>query len=382
MNNMVPDGCKASVIVPASLEPRMLRVDWRVTQPAWHELTPINGLFPLEFNQGWDYNKFIYIDMDEEKLQHYRFIGMEQDEDTLSIERIVRADWLAAHRDECSLYRNYAKSAYRVTLGADRPIFHRVSSTETPPVYPEDLYDMEKTDWEVSEGDKIPKPFRPFVVEHGYRKRGRFGRRRSVPAVLDDKLLPVFDVCSGSTLPADFYQLSTSWNGDEHCYLYIDLEDADLKDWLLLGNYASDPTRGGAQFLDVQDIEKVPPAWGEAIAYEMYREPTTGYLAVRKYKPASDELIRGQVVVATKDIKNEGWDKEHDSPHWREFYVRVGDTLIIDKCSGEKDMYRCYLKVPTSSTNSTGMELLWEDIPRDAMRVVEGQREKLPSNWY
>ena len=381
MHNMV-NGGTPSVIVPPQLKARMLRLEdlANTEQDAWYRVNPMGGFYPLTFNQSWNYNDYVYIGLSAEQLAHYRFIGepVEGDASAFHLERIVGAAWLAAHRHESQQYQRYAEHAHIVEFGTDTPTIRLAPADEQPPAFPSGLFDAETFRSEVNGRREVPVELEPFLIHHGYFTAVTWGNQDPVPYQLRDKLLPIYDVCSGNTLPDGFYQLEIPWNGTMQCYLYIDVPDDTLKDWALLGRFAEDTRRGGAQFLDIHDIVELPLTYGANVAHTVYREPATGCFAVQRVHPQTDTLIRGQIAEVLADVPNAGWSEtDEENFGWKPNHVERGDTVVISCPGQEIGTYRVYVHAPNAEKPGERRRMVWEDIDADVLRVKPGEREML-----
>ena len=355
MYNMVGTGQAVSEITPPACLPNLLPIatEWQASH--WWDKIPPLGFYPVEFRQQWEYYRYVYVEVSDSVLEQYRFIGTpvptksgirrNPHHDTmpgtdtgtrLQLERIVRADWLQASGDAITAraYRAYRTGATEVLSIA------KDNGTEAVPSWPED----------------IPEP--PTERREWY---------DAVPDAMQRHLLPIFDNCSGNTLPADFYQTTIRWQTGEHEYLYIDVPDSALASWALLGSLERDWRRGGCSLLDIQSIDAMPLDWGEAIAYRLYREPATGMLGIQPLFPNPDALICGQLVRALVDIPNPFWDK--DAPEsCDKFYARHGEMLVICKPGAEHETY-------SVERLDNGMPYFGcgKDVERKHLHVLEGQ---------
>ena len=345
MFDMTENEYPIAEITPPAVLPNLLPIAAEWGSPYWWDNTPTLGFFPIEFRQQWEYRRYVYVD-DTAPLAQYRFIGDNvptksgvretkhshrmpgTDTGTLlHLERIVRADWLYT-TDNALIAR-----AYQATRTPNGITLAKVTGTEEVPPWPENTYKppaREKIWW-----DAVPRALRRY-------------------------LLPIYDNCSGNTLPAGFYQVTLQYKEEAHEYLYIDVPEDTLASWALLGNLEKDWERAGSSFLDVQCIAKHPLNWGEAIAHTLYREPSTGMLGIRPFKPNPHQLIRGQLVTCKTDIVSEFSDEP---------FAWKGDTLVICKPAGEQDTYN----VEHADTERT----FFGRVHRDTLNVLDGQFKQL-----
>lgn len=333
MNNMVTENGKASTITPSACLPNLLPITMKSTKGIWYEHTPIPEFTAVQFTQQWIYEDYVHIGVSDAVLEQYRFIGAIQSDDNpiFGLDRIVRADWLAT---EGRTIYEYTEHAHRVKREADGTLsVTLVSPDEAVPPWPEDEYETNYMEWKAI----APEAFRPH-------------------------LLPIYSICSGDTLPEGFHQMTVESKTDSLEFLYIDVPNDEISQWALLGNYEKDWNRGGSSYLDIQHIARLPLEWGEQIAHQIYREPSTGMFGVRDMHTNPDTLIRGQVVKCLADIKD----------NWREdeYCLRAGDILIIDQPAAEPDEYRVYQRVPTSEFYG-GRKLIFQRVHRAQMEVLD-----------
>ena len=357
MYNMVKEGQTHSAITPRACLENLLPIAAEWANKHWWNETPYLGFYPVEFRQRWEYARYVYIDASDEVLAQYRFIGdkvrtksgarVNEHSDKmvgsdtcelLHLERIVRADWLHSEGvyDAARAYR-----AERQGPGEMLALVPVEGAEEVPP-WPADAYEQKGPGW----------------IE-------------PVPEALKRFLLPIYDNCSGNSLPMGWHQLSIHWETRVDEYLYIDVPDAELSSWAMLGNLEKDWERGGTSLLDIQCIERLPLTWGEAIAYTLCREPSTGMLGIEPLTPNPDALIRGQVVECLHDIQDAWWDEDAPESMPR-FAARKGDKLVISRPGAEQDTYSVW-RIGTASEGTDRTRPLFQNIGLEDMRVLKGE---------
>ena len=272
--------------------------------------------------------------------QQYRFIGDFNKDDAFVLDRIIRADWLSVHHDEAG---DWPQRTYRAFRTGQSVALEKVEAVMEIPQWPSDVY---------KERENHPDYWRDWGP--------------CPPPSLRQKLLPIYDICDGNSLPENFHQMTVHAKTNLQEYLYIDVPNSELRKWALLGNLEKDWERGGSSLLDIQAIAKLPLEWGEAIAYRIFREADTGMLGIRPHAPDPDPLIRGQHCEALEDIKCSYTLEDEEDFN----VIDKGDTLIIDHPSAEPDEYRVYKKVSKKKYRD-GREMIFQNVPRSAMRPLE-----------
>ena len=366
MHDMTTEGQAPATITPQACLPNLLPIatEWdRVwDEKQWWKETPCLGFYPIEFRQQWQYRRYVYVDVSDAILEHYRFIGKHvsttdgvKDSDArdpysipgmktgtlLDLERIVRIEWLQASGDAM------LERAYRATrTGADMITLTKAIGTEEIPPWPEGEYQppLDDTTW-----------------------------YKAVPNSLKRYLLPIHDNCSGNTLPSGFHQVTLQWKDSDYEYLYIDVPETELTSWALLGTMEKEWERGGISLLDIYDIQRLPLEAREGCAYRLYREPGTGMLGIQPLLSKPDMLTRGQLVECTTDI-NEKWFYPNDDKTEYRLWAKKGETLIILYPGHEQDTYRAARLHDEYGNESSA---IGSDIHRNQLRVLEGQF-KLP----
>lgn len=340
MVNMKEEGQTDVRITPQACLPNLLPIAFGWGEKSWWQNTaPPLGFYPIEFSQQWEYHTYVYIEVSDAVLEQYRFIGDKEPtpsgtDTLLDLKQIIRAVKLSP-----GSFDAFPGRAYRATrTEANGIILTEVTGTEEVPPWPEGIHEPSLT--------------------------REYGWHTPIPTQIARSLLPVYDVCSGDTLPSNFYQLRLQWKTNTQEYLYIDIPDTELASWALLGHLEKDWRRGGCSLLDIQHIARLPLKWGEAIAHTLYREPSTGMLGFQPLNPNPDALIRGQRVEVLEDIQNPFWDE--DAPKECErFFAHKGDTLNIVKPAAEPDTYEV-----ERLSDGQPFFTFGEEIHRDKLRVI------------
>ena len=336
MHNMKEEGQAAVTITPQACLPNLLPIAFGWGEKSWWQNTaPPLGFYPMEFSQQWEYHTYVYIEVSDAVLEQYRFIGEPTTSGTgtlLDLKQIIRAVNLSP-----SSYDAFPGRAYRATrTPSDGIILTEVTGEEEVPPWPEGVYE-------------------PSLTRES-------GWHTPIPAQIARYLLPVYDNCSGNALPQGFYQVRIQWRTNAQEYLYIDIPDAELASWALLGSLEKEWRLNGCSLLEIQHIARLPLEWGEAIAHTLYREPSTGMLGFQLLNPNPDALIRGQQVEALEDIQNSYWDE--DAPKECErFFAHKGDTLRIVRQAPEPDTYEV-------ERLSDGQPFFGESLHLDKLRVI------------
>ena len=341
MFNMKEEGQAAVTITPQACLPNLLPIafEWE-TKHWWQNTTPPLGFYPMEFSQQWEYHTYVYVEVSDAVLEQYRFIGDKPptdsmpgtDKSDLILKGIVRAS-----ETGYSSYDEMMGRVYRAKRTASNGIIlTEVTGEEEVPPWPEGIRE-------------------PSLITE-------FGWYTPIPAQIARYLLPVYNNCSGNALPQGFYQVRIQWRTNAQEYLYIDIPDAELASWALLGSLEKEWRLNGCSLLEIQHIARLPLEWGEAIAHTLYREPSTGMLGFQLLNPNPDALIRGQQVEALEDIQNSYWDE--DAPKECErFFAHKGDTLRIVRQAPEPDTYEV-------ERLSDGQPFFGESLHRDKLRVI------------
>ena len=367
MHDMTFEGQAPATITPQACLPNLLPIatEWdRVwDEKQWWIETPCLGFYPIEFRQQWQYRRYVYVDVSDAILEHYRFIGKHvsttdgvKDSDArdpysipgmktgtlLDLERIVRIEWLHASGDDM------LERAYRATRTSTGMItLTKATGTEEIPPWPEGEYQppLDDTTW-----------------------------YKAVPNSLKRYLLPIHDNCSGNTLPSGFHQVTLQWKDSDYEYLYIDVPETELTSWALLGTMEKEWERGGISLLDVYEIQRLPLDHGEGRAHTLYREPATGTLGIRSLQPFNpDMLTRGQLVECVTDIDREMFYRKEGKTEYH-LWAKKGETLIILRPGSTQDTYQVARLHDEYGNESSSLD---SDVHRNQLRVLEGQF-KLP----